>query len=137
MIFGFNPYKEVVKVSDRVERAYNLLLGASMIEKPDDVGLEVRALIGPMLKAWSKHRRRDKIIWALRSKAYKEIEKSIKHLRKILSKTHEELEKVRSDLEEVLRGLEEVFENGYEEGVEEKIRGLADKLHRVEDILWG
>ncbi len=137
MIFKFDPYKEVVKISDRIEKAYNLLLGASMIENPDNVRVEVRALIGPMIKAWSKHRKRDKIIWTLRLKAFKELEKSIKHLRKILSKTHEELDRVRDDLEEVLRGLEEVFEGGYEKGVEEKIRGLADKLHRVEDILWG
>ncbi len=137
MIFGFNPYKEVVKISDRIERAYNLLLGASMIEKPDDVELEVRALIGPMLKAWSKHRKRDKIIWTLRMKAFKEIERSIKHLKKILSKTSGDIEKVRSELEEVLKSLEEIFEGGYERGVEEKIRRLADKLHRVEDILWG
>lgn len=137
MIFRFNPYKEVVKISDHIEKAYNLLLGASMIERPTDVELEVRALIGPMLKTWAKHKKREKIIWTLRTKAFKEIEKSIKLLKKVLSKKSNDIENVYSELKEILKNLEEIFEEDYERGVEEKIRRVADKLHRVEDILWG
>ncbi len=136
MIWGFDPYKELVKASDRVERAYNLLVGASMIESPENVSFEVKALIGPMLKAMSRRRDKAKLVFGLRVRAFKELSKGIKSIEKILRKGGEEVSDVRHVLEEVLGELRDIVDKGYFDGVEEKLRSIADKMHRVEDVLW-
>ena len=56
----------MVKASDRVERAYNLLIGALMIEVPDSVSFEVKALVGFMLKTTSRRRDKAKLVFGLR-----------------------------------------------------------------------
>ncbi len=136
MIWRFDPYKELVKASDRVERAYNLLVGALMIESPENVSFEVKALIGPMLRAMARRRDKAKLVFGLRVRAFKELSKGIKSIEKILRKGGEEVGDVRRVLEEVLSELRDIVDKGYFDGVEEKLRSIADKMHRVEDVLW-
>lgn len=136
MIWGFDPYKELVKASDRVERAYNLLIGALMIEAPDSVSFEVMALIGPMLRTMSRRRDKAKLVFGLRVRAFRELSKGVKSIEKILRKGGEEIGDVRNVLEEILNELRGIVDKGYFDGVEEKLRSIADKMHRVEDVLW-
>lgn len=136
MFWRFDPYKELLKASDRVEKAYNLLVGASMIESPENVSFEVRTLIDPMLKAMSRKRDKSKIVVGLRIRAFRELSKGISIIEKMLRKDDKRVNTVRDDLEKVLSELREVVEKGYVEGVEDKIRSIADRIHRVEDVLW-
>lgn len=136
LFWRYDPYKELLKASDRIEKAYNLLVGASMIESPEDVSFEVRALIGPMLKMMSRKRDKSKMVFGLRIKAFRELSKGISIIEKMLRRDDRRINDIRDELVKVLSELRGVVEKGYVEGVEDKIRSIADRIHRVEDMLW-
>jgi len=132
----FNPYKELLKASDRVEKAYNLLIGASMLESSSSTSAKVKTSIGPMLKSLSGKHGISKMIVKLRTIAFKELTKSISIIEKILRRKDYRVDVVREDLENILNELRKLVELGYTNGVEGKIRSIADRIHRVEDVLW-
>ena len=137
MLFGkFNPYRELLKAGDRVEKAYNLLVGASILESPNSISTEVKAFIGPILKSLSNRRDVSKMIARLRAIAFKELMKSISIIEKILRRKDYRVDVVKEDLESILNELKKLVELGYVDGVEGKIRSIADRIYRVEDVLW-